>query len=107
MPVKRLTTLFVENARAIEGNRIEYADEITPGLRLRIGSNGHKSWSAVFGIGDRKARMTLGTYPALSLAAARTAALAVMAKAHAGDDPVLEQRAALRQLRHLIAALQA
>ncbi|WP_163360677.1 integrase arm-type DNA-binding domain-containing protein, partial [Klebsiella aerogenes] len=36
--------------------------------------------------------MTLGTYPALSLADARTAALAVIAKAQAGDDPVSERR---------------
>jgi len=92
MPVKRLTALFVENARAVGGDRVEYADEVTSGLHLRVGNNGHKSWSAVFRIGGRKGRMTLGTYPALSLADARTAALAVIAKAQAGDDPVSERR---------------
>lgn len=92
MPVKRLTALFVENARAIGGERVEYADEVTSGLHLRVGNNGHKSWSAVFRIGGRKGRMTLGTHPALSLADARAAALAVIAKAQAGDDPVAERR---------------
>ena len=92
MPVKRLTALFVENARAVDGERIEYADEVTTGLHLRVGNNSHKSWSVVFRIGGRKSRMTLGTYPALSLADARTRALEVIAKAQAGDDPAAEQR---------------
>ena len=91
MPVKRLTAVFVEQARS-SGERVEYADELTPGLHLRVGNNGHKSWSVVFRVGGRKKRMTLGSYPALSLANARTAALAVIAKAQAGDDPLAERR---------------
>jgi len=91
MPVKRLTAVFVENARAI-GERVEYADEVTSGLHLRVGNNGHKSWSVVLRVGGRKNRVTLGSYPALSLANARTAALAVIATAQAGDDPVAERR---------------
>src|SRR5829696_7829315 len=91
MPVKRLTAVFVENARAI-GERVEYADEVTSGLHLRVGNNGHKSWSVVLRVGGRKNRVTLGSYPALSLANARTAALAVIATAQAGDDPAAEQR---------------
>jgi hypothetical protein len=59
MPVKRLTALFVQKARAIDCERIEDADEVTRGLHLRLGGNGHKSWSAVFRIGGRKGRMTL------------------------------------------------
>src|SRR3954453_17362000 len=86
MPVKRLTAVFVEQARS-SGERVEYADELTPGLHLRVGNNGHKSWSVVFRVGGRKNRMTLGIYPALSLASARPAALTVVAKAQAGDDP--------------------
>lgn len=92
MPVKRLTAVFVENLRSVNGSRVEYADEITKGLHLRIGNGGRKSWSVVYRVGGRKARMTLGTFPALSLAGARTAALAVIAKAQAGDDPVAERR---------------
>ena len=46
-----LTSLFVENARAVDGERIEYADEVTKGLHLRVGANGHKSWSVFFSIG--------------------------------------------------------
>ena len=92
MPVKRLTALFVENARAINGERVEYADEVTSGLHLRVSNNGHKSWSVLFRIGGRKGRMTLGTYPALSLADARTAAVEAIAKAQTGGDPVAERR---------------
>jgi hypothetical protein len=92
MPVKRLTALFVENARAVNGERVEYADEVTSGLHLRVSNNGHKSWSAVFRVGARKGRLTLGTYPALSLADARTSALKVIAKAQGGADPVAERR---------------
>jgi integrase len=91
MPVKRLTAVSVEQARS-SGERVEYADELTPGLRLRVGNNGHKSWSVICRVGGRKKRMTLGSYPALSLANARTAALAVIAKAQAGDDPLADRR---------------
>ena len=92
MPVKRLTAVFVENLRSVNGSRVEYADEITKGLHLRIGNGAHKSWSVIYRVGGRKARMTLGTFPALSLAGARIAALAVIAKAQAGDDPIAERR---------------
>ncbi|MFL5195782.1 MAG: tyrosine-type recombinase/integrase, partial [Microvirga sp.] len=89
--------MFVEQARS-SGERVEYADELTPGLHLRVGNNGHKSWSVVFRVGGRKNRMTLGIYPALSLANARTAALTVLAKAQAGDDPLAERRE--KEARH-------
>jgi integrase len=84
--------LFVENAKAPPEGRIEYADEVTTGLHLRVGARGHKSWSAVFRIGARKGRMTLGTFPAISLSDARKLALEVIGKAQTGDDPVAERR---------------
>jgi hypothetical protein len=87
-----LTAVFVEQARSSGGRGVEYADELTPGLHLRVGNNGHKSWSVVFRVGGRKKRMTLGSYPALSLANARTAVLAVIAKAQTGEDPLAERR---------------
>ncbi|MFL5056584.1 MAG: tyrosine-type recombinase/integrase, partial [Microvirga sp.] len=89
--------MFVEQARS-SGERVEYADELTPGLHLRVGNNGHKSWSVVFRVGGRKNRMTLGIYPALSLANARAAALTVLAKAQVGDDPLAERRE--KEARH-------
>ena len=89
MPVKRLTAVFVEQARS-SGGRVEYADELTPGLHLRSATMA--TWSVVFRVGGRKKRMTLGSYPALSLANARTAVLAVIAKAQTGEDPLAERR---------------
>jgi integrase len=54
--------------------REEHRDNKVTGLRLRVGAGGTKAWIVRARAGDTVINKKLGTYPALKLAAARTAA---------------------------------
>lgn len=90
MPRLALTDRFCIGAKTSgQQPQTDYFDSKCPGLALRVSETGVKSWTLLFsdpGSGKR-ARMTLGQYPALPLAAARTKALE--ARGHVGDgtDP--------------------
>jgi integrase len=60
-----------------------------PGLALRVTENGHRSWSYIFTSprDGKRARATIGTYPATGLAAARAKALEARGHVEAGQDP--------------------
>ena len=71
MPRRMLTDRFCASAKPRDGDvQTDYFDEEVAGLSLRV-SGGRKAWSYVFTWGGRRVRMTLGTYSATSLAAAR------------------------------------
>jgi Arm DNA-binding domain len=70
---KLLTNRRVAQARAKDGKRADYADSISP-LRLVVQPGGAKSWAKRFRLRGRPHRYTIGAYPAITLAAARTAA---------------------------------
>src|SRR5690625_4589316 len=74
-------------------------DELVPGLALRVGRTGSKTWMVRYRANGRHRRMKLGTYPHLSLADARERARRALADAQAGEDP-----AADRQLRRSVDA---
>jgi hypothetical protein len=44
VPKVSLTERFVANAKPLKASRTEYFDVVTPGLTLRVGETGHKSW---------------------------------------------------------------
>lgn len=77
-----LTDRFCAGAKATGAPQIDYFDEGTPGLTLRVTDNGRKAWSFVFTSpkDGKRARLTLGRYPQTTLAQART--LALEAKGH-------------------------
>jgi integrase len=56
----------------------EHRDTKVTGLRLRVGSGGKKTWIVRARAGARVLNKKLGTYPAMRLAAARTAAERVL-----------------------------
>src|SRR3954451_6218489 len=93
MPTVSLTDRFVASARST--SRVVYFDTKTRGLALRVTPAGAKTWSFVYRGGSKPKWLTLGTYPAVSLASARTLALD---KRHLLDverrDPVEEDRTA-------------
>src|SRR5262249_37299408 len=68
----QLTDRFCQHAKSSTA-QTDYFDETVTGLALRVTSGGVKAWTLLHGIPRR--RVTLGRYPALSLAAARTLAL--------------------------------
>jgi integrase len=96
MPRLALTDRFVAGAKAAgKAPQTDYFDSKTPGLTLRASNSGHKAWSFIFTApaDGKRTRMSLGTYPALPLAAARTKAEQARSCLHDGIDP----RAALKE----------
>lgn len=74
MPQRKLTDRFCASAKPREGDiQTDYFDSDVRGLSLRV-STGRKAWTLHVTRSGKRARMTLGTYPELSLAEARTKA---------------------------------
>jgi hypothetical protein len=88
--VKRLLTdRFCATAKPRQGEpQTDYFDADCSGLALRV-STGRKSWTFHYSLGGGRKRLTLGTYPLLSLAGARTRADEVRAAVASGHDPRL------------------
>jgi integrase len=84
--IHRFTDRWIQAQAGAASLRAEYADALCPGLHLRIGSRGTKTFSAMMRVNGRLQRRTIGRYPLLSLAQARTAALDMMRKAAEGID---------------------
>lgn len=73
--------------------RIEYRDEKLPELRLRVTSSGVKSFSVFKRVsGGSPVRITLGKYPGLTPARARTLALKNLADLSDGVNPNEQRR---------------
>jgi integrase len=91
MARKALTDRFVAGVR--RASRTVYFDSKVKGLALRVTPAGLKTWSFVYRRGGKPQWLTLGSYPAVTLADARSLALD---KRHAIDvekrDPAAEQR---------------
>lgn len=90
MPRVALTDRFCSTAKPL-GVRTDFFDETVSGLALRVTEKGHRSWSYLFTSprDGKRARATIGTYPATSLAAARGKALEARGHVEAGNDPRL------------------
>jgi integrase len=84
MPRLALTDRFVANVKAT--SQIDYFDEKTKGLSLRV-SPGAKTWTFHYRWQGKRARATLGSYPATSLGEARTRAIEARGAVEAGNDP--------------------
>ncbi|QFG37564.1 site-specific recombinase XerD [Paracoccus pantotrophus] len=67
--------------------RQQISDDLTPGLQLIVQPTGRKSWAVRYRTGGKMRRMTLGQYPHMPLAEARTTARNVMADVQDGKDP--------------------
>ena len=89
-----LTDAFLRNVTPPQEGRIELRDAKVRGLVLRLTAGGAASWSArVLAGGGKHTRVSLGTYPAVSLADARKLAMDAMSRVHKGQDPVAEKKA--------------
>ena len=88
MPRLALTDRFVASAKTVDAPQTDYFDSKTPGLALRVSAS-TRAWSFVFTSpkDGKRARMALGTYPALGLAEARTRATEARGLVHGGTDP--------------------
>jgi integrase len=84
MPKLALTDRFVANVKASE--QTDYFDEKTKGLSLRV-SPGAKTWTFHYRWNGKRARATIGSYPATSLGQARERAIEARGNVEAGQDP--------------------
>jgi integrase len=82
----RLTDRFCSSAKSAAQK--DYFDETVPGLAFRVGP-GAKAWTLHYSDSGRRKRKTLGRYPALSLAGARSVALEAKAAIANGGVPTM------------------
>jgi integrase len=91
MPTVALTDRFCATAKTIGAKRTDYFDTTVRGLALRVTQHGRRSWCFHFRSprDGKRARATIGTYPATGLAAARGKALEARGHVDEGRDPRL------------------
>jgi integrase len=95
MPTLQMTDRGIARLAPLTGQqRTEFFDLAVPGLALRV-SLTRRTWVVLYrNKAGRLRRKTLGQYPTLSLAAARTQAKDARVRAWSGDDPADEKREA-------------
>jgi integrase len=89
----KMTARSVEAIRAPATGQVDYWDTDNPGFGLRVSAGGRKAWVAMYRHGNVKRRLTIGTYPTLSLAEAREkAGRAHHAVQYDGADPATAKK---------------
>src|SRR5215813_6642786 len=96
--VKRRRIINDTSIRSIKppvSGRLDYFDDSTPGLSLRVTPNNARTWTLFYrDKHGRQKRLKLGRYPAVKLVDARELAREAQRKVAHGGDPVVEKRAA-------------
>jgi integrase len=92
--MKRLTDADVKSLKAPEHGRLEVRDSDVRGLTIRVTEKGSKSWILWYwhSAAKRKRRLTLGEYPAISLAKARDVAREHKKTIANGGDPAIAKQ---------------
>jgi integrase len=67
--------------------REDYRDTEVKGLLLRVSANGAKTWALRYSLNGKQSRLTIGTYPDITLAQARAQALAARIEIGNKNDP--------------------
>jgi integrase len=87
-----LTVQAIERLKPDAARRLEIPDATLPGLYFIIQPSGAKSWAVRYRHSGRTRKLTLGAYPALDLARARTDGRAALHAVSLGQDPVAERK---------------
>src|SRR5688572_2724871 len=87
MPRTNLTAASVEKLKPPPDGQVEHYDRRLPGFGLRISYKGSRSWFLMTRLDGRLIRVTLGRYPAISLADARDLARSAGRLAAEGKHP--------------------
>ena len=75
--------------------QVDYRDELTKGLILRVGKSGKKSWQVRFRADGKQHRQSIGDFPHVSLKEAREKVRSIQAAVIDGENPAYENRRAL------------
>jgi Arm DNA-binding domain len=81
---RKLAPKIIEHLKAPGPKRLEVWDTVLQGFGVRVSTTGRKVWFVVTRVGDRQKRVTIGTYPAISLAEARNEAGKLIRNAQLG-----------------------
>jgi integrase len=102
---QELSDAYLRGVKPPAAGRLELRDAKVPGLVLRMTPAGTATWSLRTRTNDGKqTRPALGTWPAMSISAARKVALAALAGIQSGSDPVGAKREARVERKKKIAA---
>jgi integrase len=82
----KLTPKTVEHLRP-HARRVEIPDAQCAGLYLILQPSGHRSWAARYRANGKPVKLTLGSFPKLTLHDAREAAAAALKQVKLGNDP--------------------
>ncbi len=94
MPRINFTVRKIDSLRPPDKGQVDYWDTGLPGFGIRVSQGGRKSWVVMYRVGRRKRRLTLGSYPPMTLAEARKDAKAALVVAQKGGDPAHEKKVA-------------
>jgi integrase len=93
----KLTQRIVDAAKAPKSGQTFIRDSELTGFALRITENGAKSFIWEGRVRGRPRRITIGSYPALSVLSARREAIKIRSAIAEGRDPSLEREAERRE----------
>ena len=93
MPRTKLTARSIGTLSVPDIGRVEYWDKDLPCFGLRVTDRGRRSWVVMYRAKGRLRRLTLGPWPALSLADARDQARSALRDAAIGVDAASVKKA--------------
>lgn len=91
MPVANLTARYVQSRKPPLTGRVDYWDTNLEGFGIRVAESGRKTWSVYYRFHGQRRRLSLGTFPAVSLADARERARKALSKVANDVDPLAEK----------------
>jgi integrase len=91
MPSLTFKVKTIEALKPPVGIQVDYFDKALRGFILRVSPSGRKTFGVLYRHGGRLRRMSLGTFPPLTLAEARKMASDVLRDATQGKDPATEK----------------
>jgi len=99
-----LNDTTIRSLRPPATGRVDYFDDLTPGLSLRVTANNARAWMVFYrNKNGRQKRLTLGRYPAVKLVDARELAREAQRKvAHGGDPRALALWQVLQDVSKLV-----
>ncbi len=80
----RLTDLSIKRLRVPVNGRVTYTDDTLPGFSVRVTASGVKTFTLMYG--RNRKRITIGRYPAITLAEARAKARELVAQRTLGKE---------------------
>lgn len=92
MPKATFTVRWVTAVPLLAVGQVDYFDSKPPSLGLCVTPHGRKTWFVMYRSSGRLRRLTLGTYPALSLADARQQARDARHTVAQGGDPAAHKQ---------------